>query len=49
MKLENLRIIVDERETKSGIPKLLKAIGMNVEMKTLQIGDYIVAPETIVE
>ena len=49
MKLENLRIIVDERETKSGIPKLLKAIGMNVEMKTLPIGDYIVAPETIVE
>ena len=49
MKLENLRIIVDERETKSGIPKLLKAIGMNVEMKTLPIGDYIVAPETIIE
>ena len=49
MKLENLRIIVDERETKSGIPKLLKTIGMNVEMKTLPIGDYIVAPETIVE
>ncbi len=49
MKLENLRIIVDERERKSGIPDLLKAIGMRVEMKTLPIGDYIVAPETIVE
>ncbi len=49
MKLENLRIIVDERERKSGIPDLLKAIGMGVEMKTLPIGDYIVAPETIVE
>ena len=49
MKLENLRIIVDERERKSGIPDLLKAIGMSVEMKTLPIGDYIVAPETIVE
>ena len=49
MKLENLRIIVDEREKKSGIPELLKSVGMNLEMKTLPIGDYIVAPETIVE
>jgi DNA excision repair protein ERCC-4 len=49
VKLENLRIIVDERERKSGIPELLKAIGMGVEMKTLPIGDYIVAPETIIE
>ena len=49
MKLENFRIVVDERERKSGIPNLLKSIGMNIEMKTLPIGDYIVAPETIVE
>jgi len=49
VKLENLRIIVDERERKSGIPDLLKAVGLNVEMKTLPIGDYIVAPETVVE
>ena len=49
MKLENLRIIVDERERKSGIPNLLKAVGLNLEMKTLPIGDYIVAPETVVE
>jgi len=49
MKLENLRIIVDERERKSGIPELLKSVGLNVEMKTLPVGDYIVAPETVVE
>ncbi len=49
MNLANLRIIVDERERKSGIPNLLKSIGLNIEMKTLPIGDYIVAPETIVE
>ena len=40
---------MDEREKKSGIPDLLKSIGLNIEMKTLPIGDYIVAPETIVE
>ena len=49
MKLENLRIIVDERERKSGIPELLKSVGLNLEMKTLPVGDYIVAPETVVE
>ena len=49
MKIEELRIIVDEREKKSGIPKLLSSIGVKTEIKTLPIGDYIVAPETIVE
>ena len=49
MKIEQLRIIVDEREKKSGIPKLLSSIGVKTEIKTLPIGDYIVAPETVVE
>ena len=49
MKLENLRIVVDERERKSGIPDLLKSVGLNLEMKTLPVGDYIVAPETVIE
>ena len=49
MKLDKLRIVVDEREKKSGIPDLLRAVGINIEMKTLPVGDYIVAPETVVE
>ena len=49
MKPEDLRIVTDERERKSGIPKLLNAIGVNVEIKTLPIGDYIVSHETVVE
>jgi len=47
--LNSLRIIIDERERKSGIPELLKKVGVSVEIKTLSIGDYIVAPETVVE
>jgi len=47
--LKNLRIVVDEREKKSGIPDLLKGTGINLEIKTQPVGDYIVAPETIVE
>ena len=49
MNLSHLRIVVDEREKRSGIPSLLKGIGINLEIKTLPVGDYIVAPETIVE
>ncbi len=49
MKLSNFRIIIDDRERKSGIPELIKKIGINVEIKTLSIGDYIVSPETVVE
>ena len=49
MNLKKLRIVVDEIEKKSGIPDLLRKIGINLEIKTLPVGDYIVAPETIVE
>ena len=42
-------MIVDERERKSGIPDLLQAVGVKIEMTNLPIGDYIVAPETVVE
>ena len=49
MNLSKLRIVADEREKRSGIPDLLKGIGINLEIKTLSVGDYIVAPETIVE
>ncbi len=49
MKIEDLRMVIDEREKKSGIPDLLKEIGVKVEMKNLPIGDYIVASETVIE
>jgi len=49
MKIEDLRIVVDERERKSGIPDLLKEVGVKVELKNLPVGDYIVASETVIE
>jgi DNA excision repair protein ERCC-4 len=42
-------MVIDERERKSGIPDLIKQIGVKVETMNLPVGDYIVAPETIVE
>lgn len=47
--ISKLRIIVDDRERKSGIPALLKTVGVSTEVRTLPVGDYIVAPETVVE
>lgn len=47
--MKNLRIVADERERKSGIPGFLRSVGLDLEMKTLPVGDYIVAPETVVE
>lgn len=49
MSLSKLRIVVDDRERKSRIPNLLKAIGITVTMKTLSVGDYVVAPEVVIE
>ena len=47
--MKTIRIVADDRERKSGIPQLLKSVGINVEVKTLAVGDYIVAPETVIE
>ena len=49
MSLDSLRIVADERERKSGIPQLLKKAGLDLEVKTLPVGDYIVSSETVVE
>ena len=35
------RVIVDERERPSGIPRLLRDLGMTVDLRMLVIGDYI--------
>jgi DNA excision repair protein ERCC-4 len=43
------RIVVDEREKKSGIPELLKLAGAFVDFAQLKVGDYVVSPETAVE
>ena len=49
MSPDGLRIVADERERKSGIPALLKKAGLQLETRTLPVGDYIVASETVVE
>jgi len=43
------RVIVDEREKASGIPDLLKTLGLQVEHRMLDVGDYLISPEYAVE
>ena len=44
-----LRVIVDEREKPSGVPDFLKKLGLQVEFKMLDVGDYIISPICAVE
>lgn len=47
--LRKLRVVVDEREKPSGVPDLLKELGLQVEYRMLDVGDYVVSPECAVE
>ncbi len=44
-----IRIIVDDREKNSNVPKELERLGVTIEYKHLPIGDYIPLPELVVE
>ena len=43
------RIVVDEREKRSGIPDLLRQAGALIDFAQLKVGDYIVSPDTAIE
>lgn len=48
-KRERARIVVDERERQSGIPDELARLNAFVDFAQLDVGDYIVAPDSAVE
>ncbi len=43
------RVVVDDREKPSGIPDMLSALGLRVDYRRLNVGDYIITPDTAVE
>lgn len=49
MTFQGKRIVIDERERKSGIPELLSKAGLATETRMLPVADYIVGPGTAVE
>lgn len=46
---EPSRVIVDMREFRSELPSLLHRRGLDIDPITLEVGDYILTPETCVE
>jgi len=46
---KTLRVVVDEREKISGIPSMLKEFGLLVEYRMLDVGDYIISPDSAIE
>lgn len=44
-----VRIVIDERERRSKIPELIRIAGGSVDFAQLPVGDYIVAPDEVVE
>lgn len=46
---EPSRVIVDMREFRSELPSLLHRRGLDIEPVTLEVGDYILSPDTCVE
>jgi len=44
-----VRVVADERERNSRIPDLLRNAGASVDIAQLQVGDYVVSPEEVVE
>jgi DNA excision repair protein ERCC-4 len=43
------RIVVDERERRSGIPDMLRQAGAIIDFAQLKVGDYVVSPKTAIE
>lgn len=44
-----VRVVIDERERRSRIPELIQIAGGFVDFAQLPVGDYIVAPDEVVE
>ncbi|ACS33669.1 DEAD/DEAH box helicase [Thermococcus gammatolerans] len=48
-KPKGIVIYVDSRELRSGVPKILKELGAEIEVKTLDVADYVVSEEVGIE
>ena len=46
---ESLRIVIDHRETKSGVARVLDKLGIELSFTALDIGDYVVSDRLAVE
>lgn len=43
------RVVVDERERASGVPDILRSLGLQIDYRVLDVGDYVISSECAVE
>lgn len=46
---EGVKVVVDSRELRSEVVKRLKLLGVKLEVKTLDVGDYIISEDVAIE
>ncbi|HWR24920.1 MAG TPA: DEAD/DEAH box helicase [Methanosarcina sp.] len=49
LEIESLKIVIDHRETKCGVAKVLNRLGLELNFSALEIGDYVVSDRLAVE
>ena len=47
--IKYMRVIVDNREKASGVPDILRNLGVIINYDALSIGNYIISPECAIE
>jgi len=47
--LSGLRVVADKRERRSGVPSLLRTLGLKVQFATLDMGDYVIPSGYFIE
>ncbi len=47
--IPRLRVFADTRETKSGVVRFLEKAGVHLELKNLEVGDYVVSDRVCIE
>lgn len=46
---ENIRVVIDHREVRSQVARALEKLGTEIEVKTLEVGDYVISERIAIE
>ena len=46
---KGIKVIVDHREVRSQVARELEKLGVNIEVKTLEVGDYVISERIAIE
>ena len=46
---ESIRVVIDHREVRSQVARELEKLGMDIDVKTLEVGDYVISERIAIE